>query len=477
MTEINRIRKLAGLPEIQENVEENDYGSELSSRKGEVYPGSTSRPGTARAPTVPVPAKSGDNPLAEMKSFKDYLKEVTSFGIKLGSIKPIKLSDLRGDDSQGWAVARYSMIDGGMDWVIPAWDEQGHPDLEGTFNSSEEAQAAIDAQSNHYEGVNSISEFTEHVYPKKGDLRPVLYSKYRGDEYSGWGVEQYNTTTYGGSWDMPDWFHDEPSLAGPFSSSRDARDAINAYLSNQENLDESKQSGKYRDTLCLSFGTDGEADYVELDVSFTYTVQWGSPEVGRSYMGDPAAYDPGSPSEIEDIAIVAIDGVDPMKYGADTIDVVLDELNSGKHDDALIANASDQEESRRPDESVDEATNWQTRERRFGEPMILLPTGHNVSLDAMDQTYFDEGSYVYVVGKGNSAGKFTPRLCISSGKLNYRNDQEVTIVHDQNRGLTPGRVLFQFSYDDWMNKRDVIAHALESIGVARNKKIPVKVFK
>lgn len=383
-----------------ESAEANDYGSELSSRKGEVYAGSTSRPGTARAETIPVPAKSGDNPLAEMgiKSFKEYL-----------------------------------------------------------------------------------GEFTEHQFPRKGDLRPVLYSKYRGEEYSGWGVEQLQDTGYGSSWDMPDWFHDAPELAGPFADAREAQEAIDAYWAKQgqESIDEAQQTGKYKTTLSLNFGTDGEADYSELDVTFTYTVHWGTPETGRGYMADPYKYDPGSPSEIEDIAIVAIDGMSPFNLDKGSLDTVLDALNSGKYDDDILADAAHQDEARRPDESLEEAPNsdWQARERRFGEPMVLLPAEHNVTFDNLDQSYFKPGSYVYVVGKQNGKGNYTPRYCISAGRLGYEDGQEVTVVHDQNRSITPGRVMYQFSYGDWDNDRETLAQSLEAAGVSRHRKVPVKVFK
>lgn len=431
-----------------ESAEVNDYGSDLTSRKGDIYPGSDSRPGTARTPTVPVPAKSGDNPLAEhgLRSFKEYL-----------------------------------------------------------------------------------GEFMEHLYPKKGDLRPVLYSKYRGEEYDGWGVEQYKTTRYGGEWHMPDWFHDEPSLAGPFGDSQEAQDAIDAYWNSNpsEELAEASTGKNYKFSTCLSFGTDGEADYVELDVKISYDVVWGSEESGR-FNGPPENYDPGSPDEIENIAVLEIDGRPATTVSRHTLDAVLSEFEIGKFDEQLIQNAIDIEDSRRPDDRLEEdagqydykydsatgkyeifdvatgkvvdtaysghevhniiyalkhskpvkeGDDWRARESRYGPSMILLPANQNVTFDTLDQTYFDEGSYLYVVGKQGASGSYTPRFCISAGELDYDDGQEVTVVHDQNRGLTPGKVLSQFSYDDWMNNREALAQSLEGLGISRNKKIPVKVFK
>lgn len=68
---------------------------------------------------------------------------------------------------------------------------------------------------------------------------------------------------------------------------------------------------RYTYTTCLSFGTDGEADYCEMDVTVSFAVAWGSPETGRGYMADPAGYDPGSPDEVEDIRVESIDGNPP----------------------------------------------------------------------------------------------------------------------------------------------------------------------
>lgn len=51
-------------------------------------------------------------------------------------------------------------------------------------------------------------------------------------------------------------------------------------------------SRRYHFTTCLSFGTDGEADYCEIDATVSYTVAWGTP-------ADPWGDDPGSGDEIE----------------------------------------------------------------------------------------------------------------------------------------------------------------------------------
>lgn len=61
----------------------------------------------------------------------------------------------------------------------------------------------------------------------------------------------------------------------------------------------------YATTLAYSTGDVPEADEVEVEVSFT--VAWGSPEVGR--FGPVEGYDPGAPDEVEDLKLLSVDGV------------------------------------------------------------------------------------------------------------------------------------------------------------------------
>lgn len=90
---------------------------------------------------------------------------------------------------------------------------------------------------------------------------------------------------------------------------------------------------RYRYSTCLSFGTDGEADYCELDVTVSYSVAWGSPGTGRPYYGPVELYDEGSPDEVEDIRLELVDGK-PLS-GCEFIEPVLsrfeeeDELREG----------------------------------------------------------------------------------------------------------------------------------------------------
>lgn len=68
---------------------------------------------------------------------------------------------------------------------------------------------------------------------------------------------------------------------------------------------------RYKYSTCLAFGTDGEADYCEMDVTVSFSVAWGSPQSGAGYLADPALYDPGSADVVEDIRVESIDGKPP----------------------------------------------------------------------------------------------------------------------------------------------------------------------
>lgn len=67
-------------------------------------------------------------------------------------------------------------------------------------------------------------------------------------------------------------------------------------------------SRRYNYSTCLSFGTDGEADCCEMDVTVSFAVVWGEPESGPTYAcgGTPATGD-----LVEDIRVESIDGKPP----------------------------------------------------------------------------------------------------------------------------------------------------------------------
>lgn len=102
---------------------------------------------------------------------------------------------------------------------------------------------------------------------------------------------------------------------------------------------------RYRYTTCLMFGTDGEADHCELDVTVSYAVTWGRPET-------PPAYDhgglPADPDEVDDIRLELInDQPRPWDLGqgwvseASQEDRIIDRF--GDLQPELIAEACEQE--------------------------------------------------------------------------------------------------------------------------------------
>ena len=102
---------------------------------------------------------------------------------------------------------------------------------------------------------------------------------------------------------------------------------------------------RYRHATCISFGTDGEADYAEFDVEVSFTVAWGSPETGAGYMADPYAYDPGSPDEVEDLRVELIDGQPraAWTYPSTFEAMILDELDREPHLADMLAEARNAE--------------------------------------------------------------------------------------------------------------------------------------
>lgn len=107
--------------------------------------------------------------------------------------------------------------------------------------------------------------------------------------------------------------------------------------------------GRYQYSTCVSFGTDGEADYSEIDVTVSYVVH-----AGRQ--ATPPAYDhgglPAEPAEVDDIRVVAINGKSPATGDRLTVDAVVCEFGSGRHDADLLAAAAEEEAYRR-DEAAD----------------------------------------------------------------------------------------------------------------------------
>lgn len=90
---------------------------------------------------------------------------------------------------------------------------------------------------------------------------------------------------------------------------------------------------RYTYTTCLSFGTDGEADFCELDATVSFAFTPGRAET-------PPAYDhgglPADPPEIDDIRVEAIDGRPVTVGDCLTIEAILDQFATGDFDDAMM---------------------------------------------------------------------------------------------------------------------------------------------
>lgn len=105
----------------------------------------------------------------------------------------------------------------------------------------------------------------------------------------------------------------------------------------------------------LSWG--GDEPTAEKEIEVTFTVSWGSPETPRYYMMDPAKYDPGSESVVENIKLVKVDGderpwmiYDYLKDGDKVFEQEVIEILEDKHLERMLESAREEEESRRPDD-------------------------------------------------------------------------------------------------------------------------------
>lgn len=63
---------------------------------------------------------------------------------------------------------------------------------------------------------------------------------------------------------------------------------------------------RYTYDTCLTFGTDGEADFAEVDVTVSFACDFGTPETGR--FGPVEFYDPGSGDDVHSIRLEKVGG-------------------------------------------------------------------------------------------------------------------------------------------------------------------------
>jgi len=100
---------------------------------------------------------------------------------------------------------------------------------------------------------------------------------------------------------------------------------------------------RYRYATTLSFGSDGEPNYSEVEVEVSFTVAWGSPETGAGYMADPYKYDPGSPDEVEDLRLEQVDGRHPNEATDQEAEALILQEIAQNHTEAMLQEARDRE--------------------------------------------------------------------------------------------------------------------------------------
>ena len=101
---------------------------------------------------------------------------------------------------------------------------------------------------------------------------------------------------------------------------------------------------RYTYSTCLSFGTDGEADYCELDATISYVVRQGRAETPPAYAHGGL---PAEDAEIDDVRVEKIDGRPAAIFDRITCDAIEDRFNTGDHDADLLAEAAETDIYRR----------------------------------------------------------------------------------------------------------------------------------
>lgn len=112
---------------------------------------------------------------------------------------------------------------------------------------------------------------------------------------------------------------------------------------------------RYRYATCLNWG--GDEPTAEVEVEFSFSIAWGSPETGR--FGPPEDYDCGAPHEVEDIRLELVEGK-PRPWGMysgyipneddEFATDCIEKIEGSEHHLAeMICEACEHEESLRPD--------------------------------------------------------------------------------------------------------------------------------
>lgn len=98
---------------------------------------------------------------------------------------------------------------------------------------------------------------------------------------------------------------------------------------------------RYTHHACFAFGTDGEADYCEIDAKVSFIVIPGRPET-------PPAYDhgglPAEAPEIDDVRVEAVNDKPVMASDQDTCDAILDQIDGVAFYADMMGSAAEQAE-------------------------------------------------------------------------------------------------------------------------------------
>jgi len=102
----------------------------------------------------------------------------------------------------------------------------------------------------------------------------------------------------------------------------------------------------FETTVALESG--GQAEGAEFDVKVEFSVAWGSAPTPTYYMMDPRLYDPGSDSEVEDIKVLAVEGLTEgwgkaFAFGYMTDQQIADTIIAALNEDDLLASACEEE--------------------------------------------------------------------------------------------------------------------------------------
>lgn len=119
----------------------------------------------------------------------------------------------------------------------------------------------------------------------------------------------------------------------------------------------------------------------------------------------------------------------------------------------------------------------ENKEFRYGKALFYMPYLESYSfnnlLDCPLLNDIQENDYVMVIEKLLENTLF---FGITSNKLDYKVNQEVTLVHEKQYVQIPGKIIYIFSLKDYEEDQTKleIQHDLENLGIDINQELLVK---